>query len=110
MGHAARSSRRESHAAASGGAARRQHVKSGVLLLVAAVSLYGLLPTLASVVGSWRSLARLDWAFAVPPLAPALSLSAVPPPFPWGCVWGRSRAPLACPSPLPALVCGPPAW
>jgi hypothetical protein len=38
MGHAARSSRRESHAAASGGAAWRPHVKSGVLLLVAALA------------------------------------------------------------------------
>ena len=69
MGHAARSSRRESHAAASGGAAWRQHVKSGVLLLVAAVSLYGLLPTLASVFGSWRSLSHLDWPFAILALA-----------------------------------------
>ena len=58
MGHGGRSARRESHAAASGGAAWRQHVKSGVLLLVAAVSLYGLLPTLASVFGSWRSLSH----------------------------------------------------
>jgi len=36
-----------------------------VLLLVAAVSLYLLLPTLVSVFGSWRSLAHLEWPFAV---------------------------------------------
>jgi hypothetical protein len=42
----ARSSRRLSQAASSGGLAWRQHVKSGVLLLVAAVSLYVLLPPL----------------------------------------------------------------
>src|SRR4029453_12792864 len=65
MGHAARSSRRESHAAASGGLAWRQHVKSGVLLLGGAVSLYVLLPTLASGLASWRSLSHLDWLFAV---------------------------------------------
>jgi AI-2 transport protein TqsA len=41
----ARSSRRLSQAASSGSLAWRQHVKSGVLLLVAAVSLYVLLPT-----------------------------------------------------------------
>jgi uncharacterized membrane protein YbhN (UPF0104 family) len=66
MGHGrAWSSRRLSQAASSGGLAWRQHVKSGVLLLVAAVSLYVLLPTLASVFASWRSLEHLDWPFAV---------------------------------------------
>jgi hypothetical protein len=34
--------------------------------LVAAVSLYLLLPTLLSVFGSWRSLSHLEWYFAVP--------------------------------------------
>jgi hypothetical protein len=36
-----------------------------VLLLVAAVSLYLVLPTLVSVFGSWRSLEHLEWPFAV---------------------------------------------
>jgi len=49
----------------SGGVAWRRYVKSGVLLLVAAVSLYLLLPTLASVFGSWRSLSHLEWPFAI---------------------------------------------
>jgi hypothetical protein len=56
---------RPSAAPSSGGLAWRQHVKSGVLLLVAAASLYVLLPTLVSVFGSWRSLSHLDWPFAV---------------------------------------------
>jgi uncharacterized protein (TIRG00374 family) len=60
---------RPSEAPSSGGGAWRQHVKRGVLLLVAAVSLYVLLPTLASVFGSWRSLSHLDWPFAVLVLA-----------------------------------------
>jgi uncharacterized protein (TIRG00374 family) len=34
-------------------------------LLVAAVSLYVLLPSLLSVFGSWRSLSHVDWPFAV---------------------------------------------
>src|SRR6266508_6861318 len=53
----------------SDGVAWRQYVKSGVLLLVAAVSLYVLLPTLLSVFASWRSLAHLDWYFAILVLA-----------------------------------------
>jgi hypothetical protein len=96
MGHAGRSSRREPDAAASGGAARRQHVKSGVLLLVAAVSLYGLLPTLASVFGSWRSLAHLDWPFAILALVcEAASLVSL-----WElnriALGARARFPIAC--------------
>jgi uncharacterized protein (TIRG00374 family) len=70
MGHGdAQEGGRPSEAPSSGGVAWRQHVKRGVLLLVAAVSLYVLLPTLASVFGSWRSLAHLDWPFAVLVLA-----------------------------------------
>jgi hypothetical protein len=96
MGHAARSSRRESHAAASGGATWRQHVKSGLLLLVAAVSLYLLLPTLASVLASWRSLSHLDWPFAI--LAVACQAASLV------CLWelnrialgARARFPIAC--------------
>jgi uncharacterized protein (TIRG00374 family) len=53
----------------SGGVAWRQYVKSGVLLLVAAVSLYVLLPTLVSVLASWRSLLHLEWYFAILVLA-----------------------------------------
>ena len=41
-----------------------QYAKSGALLLVAAGSLYVLLPTLLSVFGSWRSLLHLEWPFA----------------------------------------------
>jgi hypothetical protein len=37
--------------------------------LVAAISLYLLLPTLLSVFGSWRSLSHLEWFFAVPVFA-----------------------------------------
>jgi uncharacterized protein (TIRG00374 family) len=70
MGHGrAQEAGRPSEEPSSGGVAWRQHVKRGVLLLVAAISLYLLLPTLASVFGSWRSLSHLDWPFAVPVLA-----------------------------------------
>src|SRR6266536_1826477 len=65
----ARSTRRPPGEPSSGGVAWRQYAKSGVLLLVAAVSLYVLLPTLVSVFGSWRSLSHLDWYFAVLVLA-----------------------------------------
>ena len=46
-------------------AGRRQYVKPVLLLAVAAVSLYLLLPGLLSVFSSWRSLEHLDWPFAV---------------------------------------------
>jgi len=49
----------------SGGVPWSRVVKSGALLLVTAVSLYLLLPTLLSVFGSWRSLSHLDWPFAI---------------------------------------------
>jgi hypothetical protein len=39
--------------------------KRVVLLLLAGASLYLLLPSLLAVFGSWRSLERLDWPFAV---------------------------------------------
>ena len=58
------SSDRPSGATSSGGGTWRRYVKSGLLLLVAAVSLYLLLPTLLSVFGSWRSLEHLEWEFA----------------------------------------------
>ena len=65
----AQSSQPASGAPSSGGAGWRQWAKSGALLLVAAVSLYLLLPTLLSVFGSWRSLSHLEWYFAVPVFA-----------------------------------------
>jgi uncharacterized protein (TIRG00374 family) len=43
----------------------RQYVRPIGLLIVAAVSLYVFLPSLLSVLGSWRSLSHLDWPFAV---------------------------------------------
>ncbi len=49
----------------SGGVDWGQYAKSGVLMLVAAGSLYVLLPTLVSVFGSWQSLSHLDWPFAI---------------------------------------------
>jgi uncharacterized protein (TIRG00374 family) len=48
-----------------GATSRRQYLKSGLLLVVSAVSLYLLLPSLLSVFSSWRSLLRVDWRFAV---------------------------------------------
>ena len=47
----------------------RRRAKTGVLLLVTAVSLYLLLPSLLAVFASWRSLTHLDWPFAVLVLA-----------------------------------------
>ena len=49
----------------SGGVPWRRYAKSGALLIIAAVSLYLLLPSLLSVFGSWRSLSHLDWPFAM---------------------------------------------
>jgi hypothetical protein len=51
--------------------------------LVAAVSLYLLLPTLLSVFGSWRSLSHLEWDFAIPIFA-AEGASYV-------CLWALDR-------------------
>jgi uncharacterized protein (TIRG00374 family) len=47
----------------------RARARSGVLLAVAAVSFYLLLPSLVAVFSSWRSLSHLDWYFAVAVLA-----------------------------------------
>src|SRR6187551_1620959 len=44
---------------------RKQIIKSIVTLVVAAVALYLLLPSLIAVFSSWRSLENLDWPFAV---------------------------------------------
>ena len=49
----------------SGHAVRRPYIRSIVFLVVAAVSLYLLLPSLVSVFSSWRSLEHLGWPFAV---------------------------------------------
>jgi uncharacterized protein (TIRG00374 family) len=65
----ARSSEPASGATSSGRAGWRQWIKSAALLLVAAISLYLVLPTLLSVFGSWRSLSHLEWFFAVPVFA-----------------------------------------
>jgi uncharacterized protein (TIRG00374 family) len=62
----AQSSQPSSGAPSSRGGGWRQWLKSGVLLLVAVISLYLLLPTLLSVFGSWRSLSHLEWYFAIP--------------------------------------------
>jgi hypothetical protein len=48
-----------------GATSRRQYLKSGLLLVVSAASLYLLLPSLLSVFSSWRSLLRVDWRFGV---------------------------------------------
>jgi uncharacterized protein (TIRG00374 family) len=42
----------------------RHYARSGVLLAVALVSLYLLLPSLVAVFSSWRSLTHLDWYYA----------------------------------------------
>lgn len=46
-----------------------RRVRPGVFLVLGGVSLYLLLPSLLSVFGSWRSLSRLDWPFAILALA-----------------------------------------
>jgi uncharacterized protein (TIRG00374 family) len=48
----------------SGGIAWRRYAKPGVLLLVTGFSLYVLLPSLAAVFSSWRSLRDLTWYWA----------------------------------------------
>ncbi len=50
---------------ASGRFAWKQYIRPAALLLVTAISLYLLLPSLLSVFSSWRSLSHLDWAFAI---------------------------------------------
>src|SRR5439155_1267436 len=52
-----RASRRE--------ACRVRYVRPTLLLVVTAVSLYLLLPSLLAVFGSWRSLSDVDWRFAL---------------------------------------------
>ena len=56
---------REPDGASSHDGSWKRYVKSGVLLLVAAVSLYLLLPSLVSVFSSWRMLSHLEWPFAL---------------------------------------------
>jgi hypothetical protein len=79
----ARSSEPASGATSSGRAGWRQWSKSAALLLVAAVSLYLVLPTLLSVLGSWRSLSHLEWFFAVPVFVSEAAS--------YGCLWQLDR-------------------
>jgi uncharacterized protein (TIRG00374 family) len=58
-------------------------VRSSVFLLVAAVSLYLLLPSLLAVFGSWRSLSHLEWYFAILVLVCEWASS--------GCLWWLER-------------------
>ena len=55
--------------------------------MVAAVSLYLVLPTLLSVFGSWRSLSHLEWFFAVPVFASEAAS--------YVCLWQLDRIGLA---------------
>jgi uncharacterized protein (TIRG00374 family) len=57
--------------------------RPGVLLVVALVSLYLLLPSLVAVFSSWRSLEGLDWYFAV--LVPAFEAAS------FACLWELDR-------------------
>ena len=50
---------------ASGGPAWKQYIRPAALLLVTAISLYLVLPSLLSVFSSWKSLSHLDWVFAI---------------------------------------------
>src|SRR5262249_61285250 len=62
---------------------RRRSARAAPLLLVAAVSLYLVLPTLLSVLGSWRSLSGADWwLVAVAALCEAGSVA---------CLWQLGR-------------------
>jgi uncharacterized protein (TIRG00374 family) len=61
----------------------RQYARPIALLLVTAVSLYVLLPSLVAVFGSWRSLSHLDWPFAL--LALACETAS------YACLWELDR-------------------
>jgi uncharacterized protein (TIRG00374 family) len=57
---------------------RVRYVRPAVLLAVAVVSLYLLLPSLVAVFGSWRSLSHLDWPFAaLVPVCEAASFASL---------------------------------
>jgi uncharacterized protein (TIRG00374 family) len=64
-------------------AGRRRYVKSALLLLVVAASLYLVLPSLLAVFSSWPSLEHLDWPFAV--LVFVLEAAS------WVCLWELDR-------------------
>jgi uncharacterized protein (TIRG00374 family) len=64
-------------------AARRQYARPAALLLVTAISLYLLLPSLVAVFSSWRSLSNLDWAYAS--LVPVAEIAS------FVCVWQLDR-------------------
>src|SRR3954470_12756417 len=65
------------------GSMGKRRIRSGVLLAIAAVSLYLLLPSLLAVFGSWRSLSHLDWRFA--PLVLACEIAS------YLCLWQLDR-------------------
>jgi uncharacterized protein (TIRG00374 family) len=64
----------------------RRAVRPAVLLVLGAVSLYLLLPSLLAVFGSWRSLSHVDWPFAV--LALGCEVAS------WACLWEVDRVAL----------------
>jgi len=64
----------------------RRAVRPVLLLVVAGVSMYLLLPSLLAVFGSWRSLGHLDWPFAI--LALACEATS------WVCLWEVDRVAL----------------
>jgi len=70
----------------SGGVAWWRYAKPGLLVLVTGVSLYVLLPSLAAVFSSWRSLTHLRWYWA----AVALLAEAVS----FVCLWALDRVAL----------------
>jgi len=69
--------------AVSGSGGWRRYARPGALLVVAAISLYLLAPSLVAVFASWRSLSRLDWYFAV--LVPACEMAS------FVCLWQLDR-------------------
>jgi uncharacterized protein (TIRG00374 family) len=61
----------------------KRHARSGVLVVITAVSLYLLLPSLLAVFASWRSLSHLDWRWA--PLVLVAEVAS------YVCVWELDR-------------------
>ena len=79
----AKTSEQAAAEAVPGRGAVRRYARPGVLLLVALISLYLLLPSLVAVFSSWRSLGRLDWYFAV--LVPVFEAAS------FACLWELDR-------------------
>jgi len=61
----------------------RRRIRPAVLLVLGGVAIYLLLPSLLAVFGSWRTLAHLDWPFAVLVLVAEAAASV--------CVWELDR-------------------